>query len=455
MKRSPRLKPNVVRAWSLESMGASAETLMRSILPDPFVLVLLLTLIAFSGAFWFSDTTPHDALRFWSMGFWELLSFAMQMALIIVTGEAIVASPSVKFLIRTLCSVPQNRFQSIMLLTIFALITGWIHWGIGLIGSSLLARELAIQAQHKRIQLHYPLLGACAYMSMLLWHAGTTASAPLLINTPQHFLFNEIGIIPLDQTIFETSNLVVCAVLTILVPVILYLMHPTNNIRSVDQFALYAEKSFETTPEKPKTLAEKLEHSALTNRVIGAIMLSVSLKSTHLSDLNHNAVNFLLIGIGLLLHRSPIQYMQAISKSAQSTAGVLIQFPFYGGVMALLRETHLGADIAQVFLKFANQTTLPFFAYLASLSTKFFIPSGGGEWAVEGPVFLKAAKLLQASVGKTTMGVAYGNMVGNLLQPFWAVPLLSILKLEARDIMGFCLVVFLFAFPILGIALLS
>ncbi|MEK6578703.1 MAG: TIGR00366 family protein, partial [Bdellovibrionota bacterium] len=170
--------------------------------------------------------------------------------------------------------------------------------------------------------------------------------------------------------------------------------------------------------------------------------------------LTHNTVNFILLSIGLAIHGSAVSYAQAISNSVRGTSGVILQFPFYGGIMGLMEGSHLGHTIADFFVKLSTAQTLPFFAYLASVVTKLFVPSGGGEWAIEGPVMLEAAKFLGAPLGKTTMGIAYGNMVGNLFQPFWAIPLLAVLGLKARDIMGFCLVLFIFAFPILGMALL-
>jgi short-chain fatty acids transporter len=171
-------------------------------------------------------------------------------------------------------------------------------------------------------------------------------------------------------------------------------------------------------------------------------------------DLTHNTVNFLLLAVGLTIHGSPVSYARAIAGSVRGTSGIILQFPFYGGVMGLMEGSGLGKAIAETFVHLADARTLPFFTYLASIMTQLFVPSGGGEWAVEGPVMLEAAKRLGAPLGKTCMGVAYGNMVGNLFQPFWAIPLLAVLGLTAREIMGYCLVIFLFAFPILGLALL-
>jgi short-chain fatty acids transporter len=441
----------------LEKLGARCESTVRSYMPDPFVLVLLLTLSTFGMAIWFMPSRPHEVLQFWNAGFWELLGFAMQMVLIVVTGEAIAEAAVVQRLLKRLCAPAQDPRAAIFWLSFVSMILGWLHWGFGLITASLAGRQLARTLSQKKITIHYPVIGAAAYTSMLLWHAGTTASAPLLINTPGHFLFKEIGLIPLSQTVFLPSNLIVCAVLTLLIPFILSRLLPRRGVRTIEQFNI--EGHFTPIPrlseEKPKTFAEKLERSYLTNATIGTMGLIFMAQyfRANGANLNHNIINFLFLIIGLLLHRNPLEYSRAITNSVRGTSGIILQFPFYGGIMGIMRDSGLGHEIAGVFVGLANGTTLPFFAYLASVFTKIFIPSGGGEWAVEGPVMLQAAKTLGAPVGLTTMGIAYGNMVGNMFQPFWAIPLLSIMGLKARDIMGYTLAIFFFAFPILAIAL--
>lgn len=441
---------------ALEKLGVRCERFVRSYMPDPFVLVLFLTLLCFGLAVWFTPSRPATLLQHWYGGFWELLSFAMQMVLIVVTGEAIAESQLIQKLLKYLTGLPQTAWGATLFLTFFSIALGWLHWGFGLVMASLAGRQLARSLHERKVAIHYPILGTAAYMSMLLWHAGTTASAPLLINTPGHFLEKEIGLIPLNETIFLPINILCCAILAIVVPFVVAQLLPRRNIRTVEEFDVATTTPLKQSEEKPKTFAEKLERSYLTNAVIGGLgtIFLVSYFSTNGLNLNHNIVNFLFLTVGILLHRNPIEYARAITQSARGTAGIVLQFPFYGGIMGMMRDSGLGHEIANLFVQLASAKTLPFFAYLASVSTKLFIPSGGGEWAVEGPVMLRAAKNLGASVGLTTMGIAYGNMVGNMFQPFWAIPLLSIMGLKARDILGYCLVIFFVAFPILAIALL-
>lgn len=445
----------------LERIGLRFEGWVRRYMPDPFLLALILTLLTFGLALaltgtpflklveqWFNGTGKDD-------GFWALLSFAMQMVLIVVTGEAVAASPSVHLGIKRLAAMPKTPASAVAFVSFVSILLGWLHWGFGLISAALLAREVAAQAKARGMKLHYPLLGAAGYTSLLIWHGGTSGSAPLLVNTPGHFLDKEIGLVPLNETIFNPMNFIACGVLLFTVPFILAAMTPKS-----DEIEITTETLAEMQPVSVEidrsTLAGRIDASPLTSWLIaglGATFLILHFRAKG-ADLNHNIINFLFLMTGLLLHRSPVAYMKAVQQSVRGTAGIILQFPFYGGIMGIMKGSGLGHLIADFFAQFATSGTLPFYTYLSSVFSKLFIPSGGGEWAVEGPVMLEAAKRLGTSYGKTVMAVAYGNMVGNMFQPFWALPLLGIMGLRARDIMGYCLVVFCFAFPVLGIILL-
>ncbi len=468
----------------LERLGASADRLVRRVMPDPFVLVLALTALTWAASVWMlarhgmpavspAQTASPMAVaaaagasaEMLFKGFSELLTFAMQMVLIVVTGEAIASSPPVAKAIRRVAMIPRTQGAALMLVTTAALALGWLHWGFGLMTAAMLAREVATVCRERGVRVHYPLMGTAAYMSMLLWHAGLSASAPLLINTPGHFLVRQIGVVPLAQTVFLPINLVVCALLFLLVPWVLRAMAPSDpsRITEIDGALAkerVADEAIENSPKdsnEAENIAAKLDRFRgwqLAVALIGAVYLWRHVRARGVLDLNHNVLNFAFVMAGMALYRTPVAYAKAISKSVRGTAGVVLQFPFYGAIMAMMRDSGLGHAIAEVFIAFATGKTLPFFTFLASLVTKLFVPSGGGEWAVEGPVMLEAARRLGAPYGLTTMGVAYGNMAGNMFQPFWALPLLGLLGLRAKDIMGYSLVVFLVAAPVLGVALL-
>ena len=205
-----------------------------------------------------------------------------------------------------------------------------------------------------------------------------------------------------------------------------------------------------TAPQPPRSLQARV-----LTLVVGLLGLTFLVRHIRENgfDLNHNVVNVSFLMLGMALHRSPVAYARAIAKSTRGVSGVVLQFPFYGGILAVMNKTGLSERIAHLFIAGANARTLPLMTFLASIVTKSFVPSGAGEWAVEGPVMLKAAKELGAPYGKITMAVAYGNMLGNMYQPFWSLPLLGLMGLRAKDIMGFCLILFVVCLPILGVAL--
>ncbi len=463
--------------------GAAAEGFVRRFMPDPFVLVLLLTLVALGlglltmGAVNGDDaigTKASELVKAWTGGFGnpEILKFGLQIILIVVTGEAIAASPPARRLLARLTAMPKTAPQALLLVTVFALVTGWLHWGFGLVSSALLAREVGRSLAKRGVKIHYALLGTGAYTSMLLWHAGLTASAPLLMNTEKNFVSDVLGLkgakVPLTETIFAPYNLIACAVLALVVPPLVVSMHPKDDKAIVGPRLDPASTpdgldAVPAAPETtaagdtpPETPAEWLDKTRVLTFVTGALGLTFLVRylREHGFDLNHNVVNCTFLMLGMVLHKSPVDYSRAIAQSVRGVSGIVLQFPFYGGILEVMKLTGLSEKIAHVFVHASSARTLPFFTFLASILTKSFVPSGAGEWAVEGPVMLTAAKDLGVPYGKITMAVAYGNMLGNMYQPFWSLPLLGLMGLRARDIMGFCLVLFVVCLPVLGLALL-
>jgi len=448
------------------SAGQFADRVVRKYMPDPFVLVLLLTVVALGlGLLVMPPVAEGKAstlIKVWTEGFGnaEILKFGLQIILIVVTGEAIAASPPARRLLDRLVGVPQSSSQALLMVTVFALCTGWLHWGFGLVSSALLAREVGRSCEARGIPIHYPLLGTGAYTSMLLWHAGLTASAPLLMNTEKNFVSDVLGLrgpdarVPLSQTVLAPYNLAACAVLLLVVPPLLLAMQPREvHPPSAHEIPPAASTAAESAPTSP---AERLDRSRLLSFLVGVLGLSFLVRylREHGFDINHNVVNVTFLMLGMVLHPSPTSYAKAISQSVRGVSGIVLQFPFYGGILAVMTVSGLSEKIAHVFIVASSKDTLPFFTYLASIVTKSFVPSGAGEWAVEGPVMLKAAQALGVPYGKVTMGVAYGNMLGNMYQPFWSLPLLGLMGLKAKDIMGYGLILFVVCFPVLAVALL-
>lgn len=463
-------------------VGASAERLVRRLMPDPFVLVLLLTLVALVAGL---AALPAEGrglparaaalVGIWTTGFGnaEILKFGLQIILIVVTGEAIAESPLARRVLARLVAVPRTARGALLVVTTFALVTGFVHWGFGLVSSALLAREVGRSLEARGVKVHYALLGTGAYTSMLVWHAGLTASAPLLMNTEKNFVSEVLGVagpaarVPLTETVLAPYNLLACLVLLLVVPpLVVALQPPPEAARGMREASSVEPTPTDAPAEEPGPraapegtiapgLGERLDRARWLGRAVGVVGLTflVGHVRAHGFDLNHNVVNTAFLMFGLVLHGDAVSYAKAIARSVRGVSGIVLQFPFYGGILAVMSQTGLSERIAHVFVSASSAGTLPLFTFLASIVTKNFVPSGAGEWAVEGPVMLKAAQALGVPFGKVTMAVAYGNMLGNMVQPFWSLPLLGLMGLRARDIMGYCLVLFVVCLPVLALAL--
>lgn len=424
-------------------------------LPDPFVLVALITLLVFLAGMVFEGQSPVAMLDHWMGGFWALHTFAMQMALILLTGFIVAKAPLFTRLVSVIASFARTPERAIMLVTLISLIATWINWGIGLVIGAILARELARRVP----QVDYRLLIASAYSGFLIWHGGLSGAVPLTLATPGHFLEESIGLIPTSQTLLSNFNLLIVAALLIVLPL-------TNRfmMRGIDTPVTLQEAVPETPPTRQGAEqdddntrpAQRLERSVWLARLISVMGLA-ALAFYALGNgggLTLDVVIFAMLFIGILLHGSLRHYLNCLQEGISGTSGVLIQFPFYAGIMGMMSASGLTTSIAQLFIDHASAATLPVLSFLSAGFINIFVPSGGGQWAVQGPVLMEAATALNADISKVAMAFAWGDSWTNMLQPFWALPALAIAGLKARDIMGFCAIILLVSGFLIGSALM-
>lgn len=409
-------------------------------LPDPFLFVALLTMVIFVLGIAVTPTTPLQMLEHWGGGFWNLLSFAMQMAMVLVTGHVLASTALLKRWLAALAGRVSTAAGAIVLVTVVALVASWINWGFGLVIGAIFAKELARRVP----RVDYPLLIASAYSGFVIWHAGLSGSVPLTIATPGHFLEKTMGLIPTGQTIFAAYTLVPVAILLVLVPLVNRAMLNREHPVVIDPAILEAADRQATAPAPvPHTPAERLENSPWVSWVIGLLGLAYIAK--YFFDkgaaINLNIVNFIFLFAGILLHGTPRRFIDATVDAVKGSAGILIQFPFYAGLAGMMASSGLIKMFSDGFIAISTPETLPLFAFLSAGLVNIFVPSGGGQWAVQGPIMVQAAQEIGASLPKTVMAVAWGDAWTNLIQPFWALPALGIAGLKARDIMGYCLIV--------------
>jgi short-chain fatty acids transporter len=415
-------------------------------LPDPFLFAAILTFIVFLGGFLLTDNTPTQMLQYWGGGFWNLLAFSMQMVLVLVTGHALANSPPVKKVLEGISGLAKTPASAIMITCFVAAIASWINWGFGLVVGALLGREMA-----RRVKgLDYRLLIASAYIGFLVWHAGLAGSIPLALATASDWSNEITGGIEVGRTIFASFNLIIAAVLILTLPILCKLMMP-KEVVEVDP-ALLADPV--APPVTINTPSDKVENSPVVSLLLSlgaAIYLIGYFRGG--GTLNLNVVNFMFLFTGILLHWTPRRYINALYAAVRNSGGIILQFPLYAGIMGMMVSSGLAGIISQWFVAISTTATLPFYTFISAGIVNFFVPSGGGQWAVQGPIILPASIALGADPARAAMAIAWGDAWTNMVQPFWALPALGIAGLNAKDIMGYCIMAMLFSGVIISLGL--
>jgi short-chain fatty acids transporter len=427
--------------------------------PNPYIFAVGLTLLIAALAFAFA---PHhgvaDILGSWYKGIFDILSFALEMILVLVTGHALSSSRPVRALLRAIASTARTPRGAVTITFLVSAAACWLNWGFGLVVAGLLARQVAA-----RVRVDFGWLVAAAYAGFIVWASGLSSSIALAQSTPGNKL-NIVQqltghVIPIGDMLFAPFNVVPVLVLLAVIPLVFVALEPKgDDVVTGDVSKLAVEVPGETQGAAPRnTLAGMLENAWILNAVVviaGVAYLWIDW-SSHGFTLDINSVIFIFFILGLLLHWTPIAYVRAIDDAARITGPLLIGYPLYGGIMGIMTATGLAGVIAAWFLTFSTAATLPFWSYVASIVISIFVPSGGGHWAVQGPFVVPAAIKLGASQAATAMGVAIGEQVANMIQPFWCLPVIAIAGIGLRRVMAFTVVVFVVAFAIFGIALLE
>lgn len=444
----------------INSLSSFMSRFVQRWLPDPLVFVVLLTIIVFIWGLFVVEPQNNQSsimaiVNFWGDGFWSFLAFTTQMAMIVVTGFALASSEQVKRLLKFLASFAKTPKQGVALVCFFGGLASAINWGFGLVVGALFAKQVARNLK----AVDYGLLIACAYIGFMTWGGGLSGSMPLAASDASNIIvqkYLEGTPIALTETIFTGYNLFVIAALLIFMPILVTFMVPKEP-KVVDSALLAEEASYTREIPKDAVPALKMEES----RILA--LIAVALSATYLvyyfynkgflNGLNLNSVNLIFITVGLFLHKTPMAYMRAIKSAAGSTAGILIQFPFYAAIAGIMDHSGVGRIITEFFINIANQDNYAVWAFFSSAAINFAVPSGGGHWIIQGPFVIEAAKELGADFGKATMAIAYGEQWANMIQPFWALPALAIAGLGVRDIMGYCITALIFSAPIFCIAL--
>ena len=422
-------------------------TLVNKYLPDPFLFAVILTFIVVLLGLAFTGQGPMDMVKHWGNGFWALLAFSMQMVLVLVTGSAMAQAPAIRKVLQTIGSTAKSPSSAVMITVFVGLVACWINWGFGLIIGALLAKEMARQVKG----VDYRLLIAAGYSGMVVWHGGLSGSIPLTISSASGLAATGGALteaVPTSMTIFSYWNLIITAVIIVVMPFVVKAMHPEASKTVVVDPKLIQEP--EPKQYVSKTPAEKMENSKILWGLVTLMGFAyiVFHFMTKGFDLNLNIVNFIFMFTGILLHGSLRRYIDAVIEAAKGASGNILQFPFYAGIMGMMTGLNpdgvsLAGVISNGFVSISTATTFPLFTFLSAGIVNFFVPSGGGQWAVQGPIMMPAGASLGVEPAKTAMAIAWGDAWTNMIQPFWALPALGIAGLGARDIMGYCVITLL------------
>ena len=417
-------------------------------LPEPFIFAIILTLAAAVLAMPICRQTPIEVVEHWGGGVWGLLAFSMQMALVLVSGSALAAAPVIKKGISALAALPKSPAGAIALVTSVSAMACWLNWGFGLIVGVIFAKEIARKMQG----VDYRLLIASAYSGFVVWHAGLSGSIPLTMATPGDALTKATnGVltapVPISQTILDPHNLIMVVLVMIAITVVNSLMHPKQNIVTINPSLLEEEPAPEPVRKSDMTPAGKMENSRLLSWIVA--LMGFAYLIIHLAfrggSFDLGSVIMLFLFLGVLLHGTPLAYVNAFTKAASGASGIILQFPFYAGIMGIITGVGasgicLGTVISDACISISTPATYPLLTFLCAAILNMFVPSGGGHWAIQAPIMFAAGANLGVDPGLTGTAIAWGDAWTNLIQPFWALPALAIAKLNAKDIMGYCLI---------------
>ncbi|WP_297406904.1 short-chain fatty acid transporter [uncultured Cetobacterium sp.] len=426
--------------------------LMQKYLPDPFLFASLLTFIVFILASLLTWQTPLAMAMHWGKGVWSLLAFSMQMVMVLVSGHTLATAPFFKKILDKLSLLPKSPKQAIMYVTFVSSIACILNWGFGLVIGAIYAKEIA----KKQKNVDYRLLVASAYSGFLLWHGGLSGSIPLTLasgNLSKATAGALSDPISTAKTLFSVYNLGILITLLITLPLLNAAMHPktVQDTFIIDPHLLEEDISI-VNKKDIITPADKIENSCIVNLLIGVLgylyIFGYFFKNG--LNLNLNIVNIIFLITAIVAHKTPKNLLNSFSNACKGASGIILQFPFYAGIMGMMVGVNSdGASfagiISQSFVSHSTSLTFPSFTFLSAGIVNFFVPSGGGQWAVQAPIMMPASIELGVSSAKTGMAIAWGDAWTNMIQPFWALPALAIAKLGAKDIMGYGVIITIYS----------
>ena len=450
--------PQAERSGWIQRFTALCVRYVERLMPDPYLFAVILTLVVVAlVALLVRGATPSGVLKAWYGGVWgsqNIYTFAFQMVLILVTGYTLAEAPILKRGIIHIASKPANQVQGALLCFGVSTVFSLLNWALGLVAGALVARQVA-----KRLAgAHFGYLIAAGFMGFIVWAQGLSSSIALAntdTNSPINIIHKMAGMsVPLTKTIFQPYNWIAVIVVVALVSIAIWRMEPKQSLEPDP--AVFDEEPEPPEPTGKRTFAEWLENLWILNVIVFAA--GITYFALNGFALNISSTVMLFTITSALLHRTPIRFIRAFSNAAKVSGPLLLQYPLYGGIVGLLGYLPTGAGkalqtvLADAVVRGADQYTLPLLTFIGSVLISLFVPSGGGHWAVQGPIAVGSALAIgqhsPTYLGLMSMSVAVGEGVANMIQPFWLLPVLAIAKLNVRQVMGFTVIAFLIGFGV-------
>lgn len=416
-------------------------------IPDSWVVCMLLTVAAVLLAMFGAGASLNESVLAWGDGMWALLELGMQFSIAMIAAHACVSSRPVYRFLDWLAGLPDRNkpVQAIALIGAYALVTGYLNWALSVVASALFVPFVARRNPKADIRL----VIAAAYLGIgTIWHGGLSGSAPLILATPGNPLLAPASgepvidrVLPVTETLFIPFNLVFIAILGAVALAMVMLLHPRQNVQTLTSEQI--DRMMPTLPDEqpPETPAARMEASRGWI-VLAAILIGYPLGYSMVTrgfgaTWTINAYNAVFLVAALLLQGRPANLVRAFANGARTASGVILQFPFYAGIFGVINNTGLGAWLGELFVTFATTETYPLVVYFYSGFVNLFVPSGGSKWLIEAPYLLPAARELGVSATTTVLAYAYGDATTNFIQPFWAIPILTVTRLKFGDVLGY------------------
>ena len=438
----------------LDRVMRPVNTVVERYLPSALVFAIVLTVVVALLALLLTDSGPVDVLLGWGDGLAGLLAFITQMALILLLGHMLANTRPVRRLLTRLGGLPRTPVQAYVFVFGVAAAASLVQWGLGLVIGGLLAREVAAQAREKGLRLHFPMLVAAGFSGFVVWHMGYSGSGPLTAATEGSFIAEQLGTtIPVSETTFATWNVVAALITVLAVGVALALVSPRGD--DVVELAVDARAAEVELDDEVITPADRVDASRALTLLLGlALVAYLVVYYARGGSPTLDIVNWSFLALIFLLVRSPFEAVALTRAAASNVGDILLQFPLYAGILGMMTATGLIQVISDFFVSVSTGQTFGLFAFLSAGLVNFFVPSGGGQFAVQAPIMLDAAAQLGVEPSVAIMAVSYGDQWTNMIQPFWALPLLAIAGLKMRDILGYTTVTLLVSGLVFGTTLL-